>query len=124
MKKIALAFFLCAALMDARGADTWRYERAELIRVVDGDTIDMDIDLGFAVHVRERFRLARIDTPERSEAGWAEATAALKYRLTGAKLTADVKGRDKYGRWLVELYANGKNVNDTMLADRLAKPYP
>ena len=38
--------------------------QAQIIRVVDGDTIDVLIDLGFDMHVKERVRLAGVDTPE------------------------------------------------------------
>jgi len=41
----------------------YRYQ-AKLIRVVDGDTVDAEIDLGFNIYIRERIRLMGIDTPE------------------------------------------------------------
>lgn len=41
--------------------------KAKLVRCVDGDTVDFDIDLGFAVFVRVRTRLVDVDTPERGE---------------------------------------------------------
>ena len=55
---------------------------ARLVRVVDGDTVDLDIDLGFHITVRERFRLAGIDTPElrdRNTELRAAAYEAMRY---------------------------------------------
>ncbi len=52
--------------------------KAKLIRVVDGDTIDAEIDLGFKIYIKERIRLAGIDTPESrtrnlKEKSWGKA---------------------------------------------------
>lgn len=123
MKRLLLTIALSLALIGAH-ADTWRYDHVTLARVVDGDTVDLDIDLGFSMRVHERFRLARINTPEKGQPGWAEATAATAARLAAGKITVELKGRDKYGRWLAELYVDGRNLNDSLLADKLAKPYP
>lgn len=124
MKKIILAMVLLASTALAAAAPAVHYENTELVRVVDGDTIDLNVDLGFNVHAYPRFRLARINTPEKGQPGAVEATEAMKTRLAAGKITIDVKGHDTYGRWIAEVYVNGKNVNDTMLADKLAKPYP
>ena len=48
---------------------------ATVDRWVDGDTVDMVIDLGFRMSTHQRFRLLGVDTPERGEPKWAEATA-------------------------------------------------
>jgi endonuclease YncB( thermonuclease family) len=85
--------------------------KAELIRVVDGDTVDLIIDLGFDTSRKERFRLYGIDAPElRFEAGKA-AKAWLEDALTPLEaiyiqtiqLSTKAK-RDKYGRFLAVLY--------------------
>ena len=52
--------------------------KAKLVRCVDGDTVDFDIDLGFAVFVRARTRLVDVDTPERGQKDYKEATEFLK----------------------------------------------
>ena len=85
--------------------------KAELVRVVDGDTVDLVIDLGFDTFRHERFRLYGIDAPEmRTEAGKAakawlwEALQPLDaiYAQT-VQLETKAK-RDKYGRFLAVLY--------------------
>ena len=88
--------------------------QAKLIEVVDGDTVDLLIDLGFGVHVKERCRLYGIDAPEMpTEAGKA-AKAHLESLLGAAtgelfvatrKMTRKPKEKtDKYGRYLAVLY--------------------
>ena len=51
--------------------------RARLVRCVDGDTIDVEIDLGFYLKANVRCRLTGVDTPERGHANFSEATAVL-----------------------------------------------
>ena len=87
---------------------------AKLIEVIDGDTVDLLIDLGFGVHVKERCRLYGIDAPEMpTEAG--RASEAYLGSLIGAA-TGDLhvqtikmprrpkEKTDKYGRYLAVLY--------------------
>ena len=82
--------------------------RAKLIRAVDGDTIDCEVDLGYTVFVRVRFRLSGVDTPERGREGFSEATDELVTLLEGV---ADDDGwfivrstkTGKFGRWLAEI---------------------
>ena len=52
--------------------------QATCTRVVDGDTIDADIDLGFRMLRRERLRLLGIDTPERGQKNWKEDLAHVQ----------------------------------------------
>ena len=95
--------------------------QAKLIEVIDGDTVDLLIDLGFGVHVRERCRLYGIDAPEMpSEAG--KIAKAYLESLIGAatgelfvatrKMPRKPKEKtDKYGRYLAVLYDGGGNVD-------------
>ena len=48
---------------------------AKIKRVIDGDTIDLVIDLGFRISTVQRIRLIDVDTPERGDPDWANATA-------------------------------------------------
>jgi micrococcal nuclease len=85
--------------------------KAELISVVDGDTVDLIIDLGFDTSRRERFRLYGIDAPEMN----TEAGKAAKAWLMGVLQPLEAiyvqtlqhktqAKRDKYGRFLAVLY--------------------
>ena len=83
------------------------------IRVIDGDTIDADIELGFHLTIRERFRLFGIDAPESRTLNLIEkkrgmaAKAWLGARLAraGDKLMIETaRHTGKYGRWLGTLF--------------------
>jgi micrococcal nuclease len=85
--------------------------KADLIRVVDGDTVDLIIDLGFDTSRHERFRLYGIDAPEMRTKGGKEAKAWLQEALQPLEaiyvqtLQHKTKAkRDKYGRFLAVLY--------------------
>jgi micrococcal nuclease len=87
--------------------------KAELVRVVDGDTVDLIIDLGFGTSRKERFRLYGIDAPEMNTAEGKAAKAwlreALQFReaiyVQTIQLETKAK-RDKYGRFLAVLYSD------------------
>ena len=80
--------------------------KAKLVRVIDGDTIDVDIDLGFDVWLkRQRVRLAGIDAPESRTRNNAEKVLGLaaKARLTelcSAEMQLESLGTGKFGRIL------------------------
>jgi micrococcal nuclease len=82
---------------------------AQVVRWVDGDTVDLRVDLGFHTFIETRFRLYGIDTPERGQKNHDEATALCnslapvgsKVVLKSHKLSAIEE--DKYGRWLAEV---------------------
>lgn len=99
----------------------YRY-RATISRWVDGDTFDARVDLGFTVHVEQRFRLAGLDTPERGRPG---ATEARDYcAAQGAEVTIESVRPDKYGRYLARVHlADGRVLNDDLLARGLARAY-
>ena len=86
--------------------------KAELVRVVDGDTVDLIIDLGFDTSRKERFRLYGIDAPEmRTEAGkeakawlWNALQPLETIYVQTIQLSTKAK-RDKYGRFLAVLYS-------------------
>jgi micrococcal nuclease len=108
-------------------SDIWRYN-ADLIRVVDGDTVEFRVDLGFSVSHAITCRLRGIDAPEpRGETRKAgqDATSHLHGLLTVLKpLTIHtIKDRaGKYGRYLVYIYgSDGTNINLRMVEDGHAK---
>ena len=99
---------------------------ATIIRWIDGDTVDMHVDLGFRTMVETRFRLFGIDTPERGQQNYREATAlANQLAPVGSTLQISTyKDPDKYGRWLVDIFtADEHTVSETLLASGYAKPY-
>tara|TARA_B100000131_G_scaffold142322_2_gene138482 strand:+ start:2149 stop:2535 length:387 start_codon:yes stop_codon:yes gene_type:complete len=103
---------------------------AELERVVDGDTIDITIDLGFNVKLhKQRCRLAGIDTPESRTKDLAEkalgkkASARLK-ELCGKKLKIKSLGKGKYGRILAIPYTgDGQDICKILIEEGHAVEY-
>ncbi len=93
---------------------------ANLVRVVDGDTVILDVSLGFNTWLRSvRFRLARINAPELSTPAGQEAKAWLA-GLNFSALRIKSTKQDDYGRWIAELYlgtdpAATINVNDLLV---------
>ncbi len=63
--------------------------QAKLVRIIDGDTVECDIDLGFYMTARMPVRLAHINAPEHNEVGGKEATEHLKTLLGDGKLTIE-----------------------------------
>ena len=113
----------------------WTY-RCKLRRVVDGDTVDVDIDLGFGIwQMNERVRIMGIDTPESRTRDKIEkkfglaAKAKLKSILgkdTVLKTTINKKGLDmkgKFGRVLGDFLVDGKQVTEIMCKTGHAVPY-
>jgi len=110
--------------------------RAKLVKVVDGDTVDVDIDLGFGVWLKdERVRIMGIDTPESRTSDKVEKVFGLaaKYRLkelvekdTILKTFASKKGEDmkgKFGRILGDFIVDGKMVTEIMIEEGHAVKY-
>ncbi len=105
---------------------------ATIIRVIDGDTVEAVIDLGFATSFRNTFRLFGIDTPELTSHDTAvrELAKRAKSRLVelieGKTVLVRTHKPDKYGRWLVEIKTPDitlGTVNSQLIAEGFAKPY-
>ena len=113
----------------------YEYFVEEVKNVVDGDTIDVVIDLGFDILFASRVRLAGIDTPESRTTDKAEkalgieAKEYLKKQLKDAKSvvirTEKMNSAEKYGRILGWVYVNGESesVNNKMINDGYAWGY-
>jgi micrococcal nuclease len=113
----------------------YEYFVEEVRNVVDGDTIDVVIDLGFDILFASRVRLAGIDTPESRTTDKAEkalgleAKEYLKKQLKDAKSvvirTEKMNSSEKYGRILGWVYINGdsESVNNKMINDGYAWGY-
>ena len=117
----------------------YNFRVIKINRVVDGDTIDVTIDLGFDLHKKERVRVAGVDTPEKrtrdkeEKALGIDATNWLKEKLNSAVAGDDdliirtelVGGVGKYGRLLGWLYIGDEKVslNEEMIGEGYAWPY-
>ena len=98
--------------------------KAKLDRVVDGDTVDALIDLGFDVWVKKRIRLEGIDAPETRTRDLEEKDRGLatKERLTGllgasnGEFVLVSHGVGKYGRCIGTIYIDKENINQLLLS--------
>lgn len=104
---------------------------ATLITIVDGDTLKLDVDLGFRMHAKEVFRLARINCPELLTLEGMQARAFVAETLAKATaLKVHTSRSEKYGRWLAEVSfqtretgARWQNLNSLLLTSGHARPY-
>ncbi len=117
----------------------YNFRVTEINRVLDGDTIDVTIDLGFELFKKERVRIAGVDTPEKrtrnleEKALGIDATNWLKEKLEGALEGEDnlvirtelVGGVGKYGRLLGWLYLGDSesSLNEQMITEGYAHAY-
>jgi micrococcal nuclease len=113
----------------------FEYYVKKVTKVVDGDTIDVEIDLGFDISFSSRVRLAGIDTPESrttdkmEKALGLEAKAYLKREIEAAKTvvikTEKMDSSEKYGRILGWLFLDGSDIsmNEKMIEDGHAWGY-
>lgn len=95
--------------------------KAVITNVVDGDTFDMDIDLGFNIHIHERVRLLDVDTPEKfgeeKSIGmrvkeYAEYEFLHRQVVIKSEKDDGAADTDSFGRWLVRVDINSKDICD------------
>ena len=117
----------------------YNFRVTKINRVVDGDTIDVTIDLGFDLYKKERVRIAGVDTPEKRTRDKEEKVLGIDAtNWMKEKLDAAIKGDDeltirtelkggmgKYGRLLGWLYIGESNVslNEVMITEGYAWSY-
>jgi micrococcal nuclease len=113
----------------------YEYRVKQVLRVVDGDTIDVDIDLGFDISFTSRVRLAGIDTPESRTTDKKEKVLGLEVKQRLKELlsksssvvirTEKPDSTEKYGRILGWLFIDGaeKSINEGLIADGYAWGY-
>ena len=113
----------------------YEYRVKKVLKVVDGDTIDVDIDLGFDISYTQRVRLAGIDTPESRTTDKAEKVLGLEVKdrlkkAIDAATSVVIKtekpdSSEKYGRILGWLYLddNKVSINQTLIDEGYAWGY-
>ena len=130
---------LMGAMVPPNRKSCYNFRVIEINRVLDGDTIDVTIDLGFDLYKKERVRVAGVDTPEKrtrdleEKALGIDATNWLKEKLEGALAGDDdlvirtelVGGVGKYGRLLGWLYLGdgSLSLNEQMIEEGYAWAY-
>ena len=110
----------------------YEYRIKKVVKVVDGDTLDLEIDLGFSLTKKERCRVAGIDTPEcrtrdREEKQYGMAAkvymAGMLKNATNLRVKTEKDG--KYGRMLGWIYCDEyeESLNERMVMDGYAWQY-
>ena len=128
-----------AAMTPPSRKSCYNFRVVKIDRVLDGDTIDVTIDLGFELYKKERVRIAGVDTPEKrtrnleEKALGLDATDWLKDKLEGAISGDDdlvirtelVGGVGKYGRLLGWCYIGDStlSLNEQMIEEGYAHAY-
>ena len=104
--------------------------KVNVTRIVDGDTVDVDVDLGFAVWLKkQRVRMHGSDTPESRTRDLTEkwygklSKKWLEDTLANQEVTLKSLGKGKFGRILGILEINGQSINDKMIEENMAVPY-
>jgi micrococcal nuclease len=111
--------------------DPWTY-RARLVRVIDADTLEMELDLGFGVVKSETLRLADLDAPELNTAEGRAVRAIVLDWVDDAKdgdwpLLVTTRKTDKYRRYIATIRdatTARPALNETLLTLGYAKPWP
>jgi micrococcal nuclease len=113
----------------------YEYRVKSVLAVVDGDTIDADIDLGFDISLTKRVRLAGIDTPESRTTNKEEKVLGLEVKELLKKKLKEAKtiviktqlpdSTEKYGRILGWIYLDGAelSINEALIAGGYAWGY-
>lgn len=102
---------------------------ARITRVIDGDTVDATVDLGFDISFNIRLRLNGIDTmeirdrdPEKRAQGLVAKQRMIEL-VEGQEVIIESHKTDKYGRYLADIYLNEVNINQQLITEGLAVPY-
>ena len=110
----------------------YQYKIKKITRIIDGDTIDADIDLGFNLTISQRIRLKGLNAAETKTLDLEEKKKGIEARLWLEKELSrqgewiiETTKEDKYGRILGTLYCIGDPVtlNEKMLSEGISKPY-
>ena len=103
---------------------------AKVLKVIDGDTLDLSIDLGFDIWTMQRVRLLGIDTPETHTLDLTEKALGVKAKAmveglikTATLIRVQTTKSDKYGRMLVTLFVDSVNINEALVAAGYAWRY-
>ena len=109
--------------------------KAKILKIVDGDTMDVEIDLGFNMHANMRLRLSGLDTEDLNDSNLQKRSMAKDAKARVEELVSQ-KGKDfvvvrtikdrkeKFGRYLATIvFQDNTNLNETLLSEGLAKPY-
>lgn len=104
------------------------YYNSRVEKVIDGDTVRLDIDLGFTVHWKSNCRLYGINTPELNSKDPDQKIKALEAKQflidnLPEEVVIHSRDLDKYGRPLVDIYVEGRLINDEIIEKGFSQNY-
>ena len=107
-----ISAYLRALIEDdlGRKSDTREYPKTpyvyhgSLVRVVDGDTLEIDLDVGFSITIRSTVRLELVNAPELDTAAGKRARDFIARKLKSANLVVETKKRGKFGRFVAKVF--------------------
>jgi micrococcal nuclease len=118
--------FLVGFLLWLGGVYVYRY-KAKVTRVIDGDTIVANVDLGFYIHLHELdFRLVGINTPEMYGSEREEGLKVKEYLrllIEGNDVEIETYKADSFGRWLCNVWYEGIHINQHLIEIGMAEIY-
>lgn len=84
--------------------------KAKVLRVIDGDTLEMRFDLGFHIHTVREVRLLGVDTLEQGQVNYSEAKTFIMQTVLGEDVYVQTYQADAFGRYLADVwYQEGEN---------------
>ena len=91
--------------------------KAKLVKIVDGDTIDVLVDLGFNTYRKIRLRLSRVNTKEMKNGGkiWKEFTQNWFANNVDVVIKTNKDRKDKWSRYLAEVFINDRSLVDDLI---------
>src|SRR4030043_120443 len=120
--------------IEIRAKSTYTYH-ATLEKVIDGDTLLINFDVGFFISIKEKVRLIGINAPELATKKGKDAMAFIEKELKDTYLIVETRKKEKYGRFLCYVYyykgsknfeeiiRNGKLLNEELVKSGLADRY-
>jgi micrococcal nuclease len=100
--------------------------KAQVLRIIDADTIEVEVDLGFQVFIKETIRFSRINAWEKKGSEKEKGLEAKKYLESVMPVGSEImlhterdekkkEKKEKFGRWLADVWVNGKCMNDELV---------
>lgn len=123
LQYVIAGFMTVTACMDKVEQLPMYEYNAKIVNVVDGDTVDAVVDLGFKIQTAQRLRLNGIDTPERGQPGFEEAKSFVTSAINGKNVVIRTHKVSKWGYYLIDISVDGRDLAQMLLTSKLAKPY-
>jgi micrococcal nuclease len=104
----------------------FKFPKATILKVVDGDTFDARVDTGFSNTHTDRFRMIGINTPETRGIERPQGLAVKEIvteKLLDKDVVIETHGQDSFGRWLCVLWLDDVNINEWLLNEGYARVF-